>query len=31
MGMEEVKDNLAWRISTDEMIAVELKANGKMI
>lgn len=24
MAMEEVKDNLKWRISTDEMIAVEL-------
>lgn len=31
MDMEEVKDNLKWRISTEEMIAVELKANGKMI
>lgn len=31
MSMEEVKDNLAWRISTEEMIAVELKSNHKMI
>ena len=29
--MEEVKENLAWRISTEEMIAVERKADGKMI
>lgn len=31
MTMEEVKENLQWRISTDEMIAVELKATNKMI
>lgn len=31
MTIEEVKDNLNWRISTDEMIAVELKSNCKMI
>lgn len=31
MTREEVKENLAWRISTDEMIAVELKENHKMI
>ena len=31
MSLEEVKDNLKWRISTDEMIAVELKSNHKMI
>lgn len=31
MTIEEVKDNLKWRISTDEMIAVELKSNNKMI
>lgn len=31
MNMEEVKGNLEWRISTDEMIAVELKSNHKMI
>lgn len=31
MIMDEVRDNLAWRISTDEMIAIELKSTGKMI
>lgn len=31
MGLEETKENLEWRISTDEMIAVELKENHKMI
>lgn len=31
MNVEEVKGNLTWRISTDEMIAVELKSSGKMI
>ncbi len=31
MCLDEVKDNLSWRISTDEMIAVELKSNGKLI
>lgn len=31
MTIEEVKDNLEWRISTDEMIAVELKSTNKMI
>ena len=31
MTLKEAKDNLAWRISTDEMIAVELKSNHKMI
>ena len=31
MTREEVEENLAWRISTDEMIAVELKENHKMI
>lgn len=31
MTMEEVKGNLEWRISTDEMIAIELKENHKMI
>lgn len=31
MVMEEVKDNLKWRISTDEMIAVQLKSENKMI
>ena len=31
MDPDEVKSNLAWRISTDEMIAVELKSSHKMI
>lgn len=31
MTLEEVRDNLNWRISTEEMIAVELKETGKMI
>lgn len=31
MNLDEVKENLKWRISTDEMIAVELKSNHKMI
>lgn len=31
MTLEETKDNLAWRISTEEMIAVQLKETGKMI
>ena len=31
MTLEEVEENLAWRISSDEMIAVELKTNHKMI
>lgn len=31
MSMEETADNLDWRISTDEMVAVELKSNHKMI
>lgn len=31
MTTEEVKENLSWRISTEEMIAVELKENHKMI
>ena len=31
MNMTEVQENLEWRISTDEMIAVELKKNKKMI
>lgn len=31
MTMEEVEGNLDWRISTDEMIAVELKSTHKMI
>ena len=31
MSLEEVKENLIWRISTDEMIAIVLKENQKMI
>ena len=31
MTMKEAKDNLKWRISNDEMIAVELKSMDKMI
>lgn len=31
MTKEEVEDNLNWRIGTDEMIAVELKDNHKVI
>lgn len=30
MTKEETKENLAWRIRTDEMIAVELKENHRM-
>lgn len=31
MDINEVEENLDWRISTDEMIAVVLKSNNKMI
>lgn len=31
MDINAVRENLNWRISTDEMIAVELKSGGKMI
>lgn len=31
MTLHETAENLAWRISTDEMIAVEQKSSGKMI
>lgn len=31
MSMQQAAENLDWRISTDEMIAVELEADGKMI
>lgn len=31
MTMNEVESNLEWRMSTDEMIAVELKSTHKMI
>ena len=29
--LKETEDNLKWRVSSDEMIAVELKSAGKMI
>lgn len=31
MDLQEVENTLNWRISTEEMLAVELKASGKMI
>ena len=31
LTLDETKENLAWRIGTDEMIAVELKNSHKMI
>ncbi|MCI7767416.1 MAG: GNAT family N-acetyltransferase [Oscillospiraceae bacterium] len=31
MSLDEARDNLNWRIGTDEMIAVELKETHKMI
>ena len=31
LSFDEVKENLEWRIGTDEMIAVELKSSHKMI
>ena len=31
MNMQDAENSLDWRISTDEMIAVELKTNHKMI
>lgn len=31
MSLDEVKENLEWRIGTDEMIAIELKSSHKMI
>ena len=31
LTFEEAKENLKWRISTEEMIAVELKVSNKMI
>lgn len=31
MTLQETEENLNWRISTDEMIAVELKETGKLI
>lgn len=31
MTREQVRENLAWRMSTEEMIAVELRETGKLI
>lgn len=31
MTREQVRENLAWRMSTEEMIAVELRGTGKLI
>lgn len=31
MSLQEAAENLEWRISTEEMVAVELKASRKMI
>lgn len=31
MDLQEVENTLSWRISTEEMLAVELKASGKLI
>lgn len=31
MNLDDVKKNLEWRISSDEIFALELKENGKMI
>lgn len=31
MTMDEVRENLAWRMGTDEMIAIECRENHKMI
>ena len=31
MSLAEAEENLAWRIGTDEMIAIELKDSRKMI
>ena len=31
MTLEQVRENLAWRVSTEEMIAVERKTTGKLI
>lgn len=31
MSLDEARDNLAWRIGTDEMIAVEQRSSRKMI
>ena len=31
MSLEEAKENLAWRMQTEEMVAIELKSSRKMI
>lgn len=31
MTLKEVRESLAWRVSTEEMVAVELKETGKLI
>ena len=31
LSLEETKKNLEWRISSDEIFAIELKSTGKMI
>ena len=31
MTIDETRENLEWRISTDEMVAIELKSTHKMI
>lgn len=31
MGPEQVRENLAWRMSTEEMVAVELRETGRLI
>ena len=31
LTLKEAKENLEWRIGTDEMIAIELKSSHKMI
>lgn len=31
MSLEETRENLEWRVSTEEMIAVELKDTGRLI
>lgn len=31
MTMDEVRENLAWRMGTDEMVAIECRGNHKMI
>ena len=31
LSLEETKKNLEWRVSSDEIFAIELKSTGKMI